>query len=164
MYTSWNYFYYATYKLLSFLGEALIEKPLVYFFNSIPALKRNWNKGKKEYHMYMNSKEYGLNIGSAYRCMFFAALIIYASVCLLLVKVLGLEVGDAVYRYFIGVIFCSYVTNYYLLHRNDIYITYFKEFDQAEHGPNVYYSALVFHISVIAFGFLSVYFTIGFDL
>ena len=112
----------------------------------------------------MNNKEYGVNINTAYSFMFLSVLIIYASVCLILVDAFDVAVGDKIYRYFMAVIFFSYVTNYVLLHRNDNYKSYFKEFDQAEHKSQVFASALLFHSGVIVFGILSVHFTIGFDL
>lgn len=125
----WNYFFYSTWKLLKRTGEIFIENPLIYIFNLVPYLRKNWNKGKKGYKQVMHSKDYGFNIGFAFSFMFLTTVVIYTSICLYLVKLLNIEVGNTIYNYFLGVIALSYLTNYFFLYRSDTYKKYFNEFD-----------------------------------
>lgn len=160
----WNYFFYSTWKFQISLGGILIEKPLIYFFNLIPILRKNWNKGKKEYQRVMHRKDYGFNIGFAFGFMFLTTMVIYTSICLFLVKLLNLEVGDTIYYYFVAVVALSYLTNYLLLYRSDTYKKYFDEFEKVNNKRLIYLSAVFFHLGIIGFGILSIYCTVGFNL
>jgi len=159
----WNYLFYSTWNLQINLGEILIQKPIHFIMlNLFPFLRKNKQKGVKDYKRVMNNKDYGFNIGFAFGFMFLSTMIIYSSICLYLVKLLNIEVGDTIYYYFIVVVALSYITNYLFLYRSDIYKKYFDEFDKENSKLN--YLPVVFHTGVVIFGILSIHWTIGFNL
>ena len=160
----WNYFFYSTWKFQILLGGILIEKPLIYLFNLIPFLKGKWSKGKKEYEKFMHNKDYGANIGFAFSFMFLTTTVIYTIICLFLVNLVNIEVGDKIYYYFYTVAALSYITNYFFLYRGDIYKKHFEEFEKSNQKSSIYLSALGFHLGVIGLGILSIHFTVGFNL
>lgn len=159
----WNYFFYSTWKFQISFGEAIIEKPLIYLFNLVPFLRNNWSKGKNEYKRAMHDKDYGFNIGFAFGFMLLSTMVIYTSICLILVKLLSVEVGDTIYYYFFAIVTISYLTNELLIYRADTYKKYFDEFEKVSNKPLIYLSAVLFHIGIMCFGILSAYFTVGFN-
>ncbi|MFA6924924.1 MAG: hypothetical protein WC223_11815 [Bacteroidales bacterium] len=161
----WNYFFYSTWKLQILLGDLLFQKPIYFIIlNIFPFLRKNEAKGLKEYKKVMNNKDYGFNIGFAFGFMFLTTMVIYSSICLYIVKLLNIEVGDTIYYYFIVVVALSYLTNYLLLYRSDAYKKYFDEFDKVNNKSLIYLSAVLFHLGIIGFGILSIHWTVGFNL
>ena len=162
---TWNYFFYSTLKLQILLGDLLFQKPIYFIIlNVFPFLRKNEAKGLKEYKKVMNNKDYGFNIGFAFGFMFLTTMIIYTSICLYLVKLLNLEVGDAIYYYFIVIVVLSYATNYLFLYRADTYRKYFDEFEKTSSKSLIYPSAILFHLGIFGFGILSIHWTVGFIL
>lgn len=159
----WNYFFYSTWKTQIFLSYILFERPLVFLFNLVPFLRKNWYNGKKEYNKVMNSKEYGLNLGFAFGFMFLTTMVIYTSICLFLVKLINIEVEDTIYYYFVAILVLSYITNELLIYRTDTYKKYFKEFEKINNKSRIYFSAVFFHLTIIGIGILSIYLTVGFN-
>jgi hypothetical protein len=65
--------------------------------------------------------------------------------------------------FFIAVVVLSYLTNELFSWRNDGYLKYFDEFDKIKERCVVYLSAVLFHLGVILFALLSVYWIVGFS-
>jgi hypothetical protein len=132
--------------------------------NLFPFLRKNMQRGRKEYNRIMNNKDFGFNVGFAFGFMFLTTIIIYTSVCLFIVKLLNIEVGDTIYNYFVVVVALSYLTNYFFLYRADTYKKYFVEFEKVNNKSRIYLSAILFHLVVIGFGIFSIQFTVGFNI
>lgn len=161
----WNYFFYSTWYVQLNLGESLIRKPIYFIMlNLFPSLRKNLHKGQKDYNRVMNNKDFGFNIGFAFGFMFLTTMIIYTSICLFLVKLLDIEVEDTIYYYFFAVVALSYLTNYLLLYRSDTYKKHFDEFEKNNNKSRIFLSAVLFHLAIIGFGILSIYFTVGFNI
>lgn len=161
----WNYFFYSTWKTQTILGKKLFQETIfLVMLKLFPFLKKNEKKGLKEYNKVMNSKEYGLNLGFAFSFMFLTTMVLYTSVCLILVKMLNVEVEDKMVYYFLAVIALSYLTNELLIYKSDTYKKYFEEFEKVNNKSLIYLSAVLFHLAIIGFGILSIHFTVGFNI
>ena len=158
----WNYFFYSTWYVQLNLGEILIRRPIYFIMLTLfPFLGKNLHLGQKNYDRVMNNKDFGLNIGFAFGFMFLTTMVIYTSICLLLVKLLNIEVEDNIYYYFFSVVVLSYSTNYLLLYRADNYKKYFEAFEKINNRPLICFSAVLFHLAIIGLGIFSIYLTSG---
>ncbi len=160
----WNFFLYSTWKLLNKSGEVLIQKPIYFIvLNIFPFLRKNEKEGLKSYKRVMNDKDFSFNISFAFGYMFFTTMIIYADICLYVCFYFKIEVGDKLYYYFIAVAALAYLTNQMLSWRNDVYLKYFNEFDNADKKKLIYLPAVLFHLGFAVFTVLSIHWTIGFN-
>lgn len=161
----WNYFFYCTWYVQLNLGETLIRKPIYFIMlNLFPFLRKNLQKGQKDYNRVMNNKDFGFNIGFAFGFMFLTTMIIYTSISLFLVNLLNIEVGDRIYYYFFAIVAFSYLTNDLLLYRSLTYKKYFVEFEKINNKSQFFISAILFHLGIIGIGILTVHFIIGFKV
>lgn len=159
----WNYFFYSTWKVLFKKGEIVSRSIFFIMFNLFPFLRKNEQAGQKELNKFMNNKDSGLNIGFAYNFMLLTTLVIYTSFCLIVVQLLNIVVGDAIYYYYFIIAGLSYLTNYLFLYHKSKYIKYFKEFEKIDRKVIIYISAVLFHLTIFCLGVLTIHFTVGFD-
>lgn len=160
----WNYLYYLTWNLLQVLGKVLIERPLAYVFSFIPFLRKNWKKGKKGYDSFVNGRELSINMAYAFAFMFVTTALIYATICIYVVRLFEIKDDNNLHYYFIGILSMAYLTNYLLLWRSDKYKKYFKEFDKTTIVKMNYLYIVLFHLGITTFFILSIYWIVGFNL
>ncbi len=163
MQRTWNYLLYSTWKLLCVSSKVLIERPLSKVLSLVPFFRKNLKKGKEEHRRIMDNRNLSFNIAFAFGYMFFTTMIIYGIIFLYLGYHFQLEVGDKLYYYFIAVVVLSYLTNEVLSWRKDKYLKYFTEFDSLNDKAKIYLSAVLFHLGILLFAVLSVYWTVGFN-
>jgi len=160
----WNYLFYSTWRLLINLGEILFERPLIFFFNLIPFFRNNWKKGKKSYNKFKYNLDFGTDILFAKYIMISATSGLYISICLYVEKYFNFTSKSSSIFYIIIVIFFSWATNYLLLEYKSTYKYYFSKFDEKYKNGMNYLWVILFHLGILAFTFLSIHLTTGFNL
>ena len=164
MQRAWNYLLYSTWCLLNFLGEVLFRKPIYFIMLKVfPFLKKNKKKALSSYNKTMNSRDFSFNIAFAYGYMFMTTMIIYVIIFMYSGYFLHIEVGDNLHYYFIAVVVLSYLTNQILSWRKDVYLKYFNDFDKVDNKSQIYLTAVLFHLGVLLFAVLSIYWMVGFN-
>jgi len=158
----WNYLLYSTWRLLCYMSINLIERPLFKVLSVFSFFRKNIEKGKETHRKVMDNRNLSFNIAFAFGYMFFTTMFIYATIFLNVGYFFQLEVGDNLYYWFIAVVILSYLTNQILSWSNDKYLKYFAEFDKIN-NMKIYLSSVLFHVGVLLFTALSVYWTIGFN-
>ncbi len=161
----WNYLFYLQWKLLNKLGTKFIQQPIhavTYFF--FPKIRKKKPEIERGYSVVINDSERGFNLGFAFSHLFLTTLIIYGIICLYVNVLIDHKVKEDIKYFLIGVMVLSYFTNYWFLWRKDIYLKYFKEFESQPFSRIHYLYAILFHLGIAAFGILSIYWTIGFNI
>lgn len=163
MQRAWNYLFYSTWRLLCVSSKILIENPLSKVLSIFPFFRKNLKKGKEDHRRIMDNRNLSFNIAFAFGYMFFTTMIIYTIIFLYLCFFLQIEVGERLYYYFIAVAILSYLTNQILSWSNDKYLKYFSEFDSINNNKKVYLIAILFHLGIFLFAYMSIYLTIGYN-
>jgi hypothetical protein len=161
----WNYLLYLQWRLLNRLGAKLIQQPIhsiTFFF--FPKIRKKKEQIEQSYSLVINDSERGVNLGFAFSHIFLTTSIIYGVVCLYMNVLINHKVKDDIKYFLIGVMVLSYLTNYWLLWRKDIYLKYFKEFENQPFSRWRYLYVILFYLGIMTFGVLSIYWTIGFNL
>lgn len=163
MQRTWNYIFYSTWKLHNRASD-ILTAPILYLVTKVPLFRENWKKGEKEYNKFIKSRNLGFNVSLSFSWMLTTTSILYSILFLYVCYFFQIEVGENVHYYFIAVVALSILTNELLLWRNDIYLKYFDEFDRTNKKSLTYLPAVLFHLGVIVFAVLSIYWTVGFSL
>lgn len=158
----WNYLFYLQWKFLNGFAKKIIQQPIIHILNLVPFFRENLKKGKKNLERFTNDPKLGINSSFAFSHMFLTTSILYA---ILFINVIFFSKFDIppkmLYYLFIAVFGLSYVTNYLLLKRGDIYLKYFKEFGDRPFPSWHYIYLFIFHIGSLVLGILSVQWTVG---
>lgn len=161
----WNYLFYLQWKFTHNIGVKYIQRPIISTLSFLfPRIKKNKLEVTQTADSTMGNPESGFNLGFAFSHLFITTTIGYGIICFYINLLINYEAGENFKYFLFGVMALSYLTNYWFLWYKDRYLKYFAEFDKKS-IPKVHYLYLMlFHLGVIAFGILSIHWTIGFNL
>ncbi|MBC9811459.1 hypothetical protein H9Y05_03125 [Crocinitomicaceae bacterium CZZ-1] len=161
----WNYLFYLQHKLLNVIGVKYFQRPLSYIiFFIFPKLKKKKKEILNAAASSIDHKEMGFNLGFAFSHMFLTTVVIFSIICLYVTVLINYKIKEDIKYFITGVLLLSYLLNYWLLWKKDIYLTYFKKFEKQPFSQWHYLYIIFFHLGVWGFGILSIHWTIGFNL
>ncbi|WP_373820168.1 hypothetical protein [Glaesserella sp.] len=152
----WNYMFFCTWKILS---KIAIEN-LVFF---IPYYRNNRSKIEKISHDLIHGEKVGINILYTYRLFLLTTSVFYGTLTFFFFYFFRIEFSgkSTVFILVVVISILSYITNEYLLSWNkNGYIEYFKIFKRKINKLKELCVFLSFHLGMLVFAILSVYFTI----
>ncbi len=159
-----NYILYSTWRLLILLGEVLWVRPFTYIINFFPYLGKRWKKGLPYFRNFNYNNEYGKDILFAKYIIFWPILLIYFQIGLYVKYLFDITFPKKnYYILFIALIIIAITSTYFLFYHNDIYLEYFKKFEERYRNRMNYIWALLFYLGVLILTVFSIHWTIGFN-
>lgn len=142
----WIFFYFYTFRMLCFLSEVIIRKP-IHKTMSLFLGKKKESKMKENFDVVIQNKESGMNIDFAFSWMLFTTFMLYSLLFLLIKQVLTFEVQEMLIYYAIFLIILAFLTVNQFLRKSDVYLKHFSELEKRVRSSGFIFT-FAFHFGV----------------
>ncbi len=150
----WNYVYLSTDKLLHLLSLILFIKPILSFYKLTGILKGPKLKRAERGFAY---SETGVEAYFAFSWMVFTLALFFGTIGFYLVKLFRIDIQEEAVYFIVGVPLLSFCINWFLIRKDDKYLTYARKFKKEQENRRWLILSLTIHLVSVAVFLLSVF-------
>lgn len=149
MIVKYNYIFYLTIRLLNFISQNFIIRPLISIFAALPIPEKSIQALKKGHLRATDSYKFGNNVLGAFNIMMWSLSCFIITIGFLFVQIIsGLEFKSSFIFIFWTALTVSIVFNYLTLWRSDRYKKYCKQFKKENRTNKDYFIAIAYHLTI----------------